>query len=96
MHPLSEIARMILDHMEPDRRYGAQELRAFSPDLGIERVRDIMHELWIHRQVERAGYSAWRRCRSVSPHAPDPRPGDNRSVKPEELFDHAAFAEFFE
>jgi hypothetical protein len=96
MPPLSESARIILDHMEPDRRYGTQDVRAFCPEMGIERVRDIMHELWIHRQVERVGYSAWRRHRSVSPHAPDPRTVDARSVRPEELFDHAAFTEFFE
>jgi hypothetical protein len=96
MPPLSESARIVLERMEPDRRYGAQEVRAFCPDMGIERVRDIMHELWIYRQVERVGYSAWRRHRSVSPHTPDSRPVDNRSVRPEDLFDHAAFAKFFE
>ena len=96
MPPLSESARNILDRMEPDRRYGAQDVRAFCPDMGIERVRDIMHELWIHRQVERVGDSAWRRHCSVSPDAPDPRTVDNRSVRPEDLFDHTAFAEFFE
>jgi len=96
MPTLSEFARIVLEHMEPDRRYGAQEVRAFCPDMGIERVRDIMHELWLHRQVERVGCSAWRRHRSLSPHVPDPRTVDNRSVRPEELFDHDAFAEFFE
>ncbi len=96
MHTLSESALIILDHMEPDRRYDAQEVRAFCPDVGIERVRDIMHELWIHRQVERVGHAAWRRHCSVSPHAAHSPAGDGRTVRPEDLFDHAAFGEFFE
>lgn len=96
MHPLSETARQLLDRMEPDRGYDVQELRAFVPDAGVERVRDIMHELWLHRQVERAGHSGWRRHASVSPHAPRPAAGDTKAIKPEDLFDHTAFAEFFE
>ena len=98
MHPLSESARNVLDRMEPDRRYDAQDVRAFCPDTGIERVREIMDELWIHRHVERVGHSAWRRHRSTPPHVPDPVAGDGgtTAVRPEDLFDHAAFAEFFE
>jgi len=96
MHPLSESARFVLDRMEPNRRYELQELRALLPDGGIERVREIMHELWIHRQVERAGHVAWRRHASVPPHAPRSGAADAKAVKPEDLFDHDAFAEFFE
>lgn len=96
MHPLSESARLVLDKMETDRDYDVQEIRAFCPDAGIERLREIMHELWIHRQVERLGYSAWQRHRSASPHAARPATGDGQAVKPEDLFDHGAFAEFFD
>jgi len=96
MRPLSESARAILDKMEPDRPYDPQEIRAFCPDTGVERVRELMHELWVHRHVERAGYSGWRRHRSSSPHAPRPATADTARVKPEDLFDHAAFGEFFD
>ena len=47
---LSEDARVILESMEPGRLYGPPALRAFLPDESIERVRQIMHELWIGRQ----------------------------------------------
>ena len=96
MHPLSESARLILDRMEPDRRYDAQELRALIPGAGVERVREIMHELWLHRQVERAGPVGWRRHASVPPHAPRSAAVGAKAVKPEDLFDHDAFADFFE
>jgi len=96
MRPLSESARLILDKMEPDRRYNVEELRAFTPDAGVERVREIMHELWIHRHVERTGHSGWRRQASAPPHAPRPVAAEAKAVKPEDLFDHGAFAEFFE
>ena len=94
-HPLSEDARFILDHMEPDRRYEPQELRAFVPDTSVERLREIMHELWINRQVERAEYSGWRRHRSAPPDPPDPPSREVQAVKPEELFDYATFGDFF-
>ena len=95
MSPLSDSARVILDRMEPDRRYEPQDLRAFDPDVSIERLREIMHELWVSRQVERIGYSGWRRHRSAAPHRPRPVSRDMKTVKPEDLFDHATFADFF-
>ena len=95
MHPLSEYASFILERMEPGLRYGPQDLRAFLPDTNIERLREIMHELWINRQVERVGYSGWRRHPSAPPDAPHPVSGEIQAVKPEDLFDHAAFADFF-
>ena len=96
MHPLSEHAHVILERMEPDLLYGPQELCAFVPDLTIERLREIMHELWINRQVERVDYAGWRRHRSASPALPAAREaGEVESVTPGELFDHATFADFF-
>ena len=95
MHPLSEYARLILDRMESDRRYEPQDLLAFVPDTSIERLREIMHELWINRQVERVAYSGWRRHRSAAPHVPHPVSRKKQAVKPEDLFDHASFADFF-
>ena len=94
-HSLSEHARLILDRMEPDRQYDAQALQAFVPDVGLDRLREIMHELWLERQVERVGYAGWRRQRSPSPHVPEPPSGDVQIVKPEELFDHGTFSDFF-
>ena len=92
---MSEYAAFILKRMEPGRRYEPEDLQAFVPDTGIERVRDIMHELWINRQVERVGLSGWRRHRSAAPHASRERSGEAEAVKPEELFDHGTFADFF-
>jgi hypothetical protein len=94
MHPLSESARFILDQMEPDRRYDPQDLRALVPDTSVEGLREIMHELWINRQVERAGHAGWRRHRSAPLHQPRPA-REVQAVKPEDLFDHATFADFF-
>jgi hypothetical protein len=95
MQPLSEHARAIVERMEPDRRYGPQDLQTFVPGVNGERLREIMHELWIDRQVERVGYSAWRRVRSEPPHRPGPASAESPAVTPEDLFDHAAFADFF-
>jgi hypothetical protein len=97
MHPLSEYASFILDHMESDRRYEPQDLQTFVPDASVERLREIMHELWINRQVERVGYSGWRRHQSASPHCPraGESEGQSPSVKPEDLFDDATFTDFF-
>ena len=107
MHALSKVARFVLDRMEPDRHYETLELRAFVPDLSAEGVREVMHELWVDRQVERVGYSGWQRHRSASPHE---RPvdaqrdaryaaragfGQTKIVKPEDLFDHDSFTDFF-
>jgi hypothetical protein len=97
MLPLSKYAVVILDRMEPGLQYEPQELLAFVPDTSSERLREIMHELWINRQVERVGYSGWRRHSSPPRHRPHPHPGsrDIQTVKPEDLFDHATFSEFF-
>jgi hypothetical protein len=91
---LSEYASLILDRMQPDRRYEPQDLRAFVPDLSLEHLREIMHELWVNRQVERVD-SGWRRHRPAPSHVPDPGSRQVQVVKPEELFDHATFADFF-
>ena len=101
MHALSKIARSILDRMEADRRYEPLDLRAFAPEISAERLREVMHELWVNRQVERAGDSGWQRRRSSAPHestADTPRATDFRQikvVKPEDLFDHDSFSDFF-
>lgn len=95
MHPLSEYASFILARMEPDLRYGPQDLRALLPDTNMERLREIMHELWINRQVERVGHSGWRRHPSAPPHSSTPASREVQVVRPEDLFDHATFADFF-
>ena len=103
MHGLSKDARFILDRMEPDRCYEALDLRALVPDASAEGFREIMHELWVNRQVERAGYSGWQRYRSAPAHQP---PADaphgvlpvfrqTKVVKPEDLFDHDSFTDLF-
>jgi hypothetical protein len=96
MHSLSEHASVILERMEPDRLYGPQDLRAFLPDMTVERIREIMHELWINRQVERAD-DGWRRHWSASPQPSDApaAAGEVQCVTPDELFDHDTFAGFF-
>jgi len=95
MPRLSEHGRAILDRMQPDRRYDLQELRVFAPEASIERLREIMHELWVSREVERVGYSEWRCHRSAPAHAPRPVTREPDTVKPEDLFDHDQFADFF-
>jgi hypothetical protein len=95
MHPLSEYARLILDRMEPDRRYEPDDLRTFVPGTGVERLREIMHELWIHRQVERVGYSGWQRLPGSQTHLRPAVSCEVQPAKPEELFDHDTFADFF-
>ena len=99
---LSALARAVLEQMDTSRRYDVTELRAFAPDLTLEALNEVMRELWVARQVERAGYSGWRREKSsgngTSPargdashgQAPPPKP-----VKPEEMFDHTGFEGFF-
>lgn len=100
---LTASATTILEQMEPDRTYEAEDLRTFAPDLTLEDLRDVMRELWVARQVERAGYAGWRRERSASPDDAN-RSVSQRSrsagthdkpVKPEELFDHNAFEDMF-
>jgi len=95
MRSLSEHARTILDRMEPGCRYDAQDLRALVPDASPECLRAIMHELWIDRQVERVGLSGWRRHRSAAPHTSSAVSREVQAVKPEDLFDHGTFADFF-
>jgi hypothetical protein len=95
MSALSNYAIFILDRMEPGRHYDAEDLLTFLPGTGIERLREIMHELWINRQVERIGYAGWRRQRSAPPHVADPVSGEAQPAKPEDLFDHNTFADFF-
>ena len=95
MHSFSEYASFILDRMEPDLLYEPQQLRAFVADISIEDLREIMHELWVTRQVERAGDSGWRRHRSAPPHVPCPISREIQAVKPADLFDHATLADFF-
>ena len=101
---LSARARTILGQMEPNRSYEVKDLRPFAPDLTLEHLQDVMRELWVARQVERAGYSGWRRQRSVSPGTAADRSDNQRPrspgtrpklVKPEELFDHDAFDDMF-
>ena len=96
MHALSEYASFILDRMEPDRRYEPRDLRVFIRDTSIEHLREIMHELWVNRQVERVGYSGWRRHRSAPPDVPQPVSREIKVIKPEDVFDHATFSDFFE
>jgi hypothetical protein len=95
MSPLSYYARFVLDRMEPDRHYQPQDLLAFLPATGIERLREIMHELWINRQVERVEYSGWRRHRSAPPHLRRQLSGEVQPARPEDLFDHDTFEDFF-
>lgn len=107
MHPLSRVAQFILDRMEPDRRYEASDLHALVSEASAEQLREVMHELWVNRQVERVGHSAWQRHQSA-PHqssvdaqleARDVAAGSafrqTKVVKPEELFDHDSFTDFF-
>ena len=103
MHALSKDARFILDRMEPDRCYAALDLRALVPEASAEGLREVMHELWVNRQVERVGYSGWQRHRSAPAHQESVDAGhrsapgfrQTKVVKPEDLFDHGSFADFF-
>lgn len=111
MPALSAHAVEILEQMEPNRRYEPSELRGFVPELSMEGLREVMHELWIARQVERFGSSGWRRVRSTcgaheargstnsvnrgASIGESEAPGQNRLVKPEDLFDHDSFSGMF-
>ena len=101
---VSARATAILEQMERNCSYEAKDLRVFAPDLTLEQLHDLMRELWVARQVERAGYSGWRRERSASPaadatrsgtHRPAPAGARHKPVKPEDLFDHGAFEDIF-
>jgi len=96
MTSLTERARAILDRMTAGRRYAAAELMSFAPDVNIDALREVMHELWLAYEVERVGDAAWQRV------APPGRAGAVRdveslrvAVKPDELFDHDSFAGWF-
>jgi hypothetical protein len=98
---LSETAAAIREMMEPGQPYQPSDLQAFAPGVTLENLREIMQELWVHRQVERSGYSGWRRHHSAPglQQAPEAgrslRPAETKAVKPEDLFDHGTFAGFF-
>jgi hypothetical protein len=104
---LTPRAKSILEQMEPNSTYDAKGLRAFAPDMSLEALHEVMRELWVQRQVERVGYSGWRRERSTAP-AAKATPRDDagrrgtgtsadgrREVKPEDLFDHSPFEDMF-
>lgn len=95
MQTLSADAVFILSRMEVDRPYDSAALRALVPHASAETVGGIMHDLWVARQVERVGASAWRRHHSATPHAARPRSRAIEIVKPQDLFDHSPFADFF-
>jgi hypothetical protein len=98
MYTLSRAARFVLDRMEPGRRYDVLDLRAFVPNASAEGLREVMHELWINRQIERVGYSGWQRHRPAPGHlgvAPAADLRQTKVVKPEDLFDHDTFPDFF-
>ena len=61
--------------MEANRAYEAEELHALFPDSSMDGLREIMHELWVARCVERFGHTGWKRQVSTcaSKYAPDPR-----------------------
>lgn len=109
METLSSDAAAILEVMERNRPYDASELRSLLPRVSREGLREIMHELWVKRRVERFGYSGWRRqessCASHDGSAPRScatcRIASTcadcvaLAVRPEQLFEHAAFAGMF-
>jgi hypothetical protein len=101
---LSPDARLLLNRMELNRGYELADLQALAPGASLDALREAMQELWIARQVERDGYTGWRRHRSAPAHeAPSQRERERVAthgrapdrVRPEELFDHDAFASFF-
>jgi len=103
MHALSRDASLILNRMEPNRRYEVSDLRGSAPDISAQSLLEVMHELWINRHVERVGQSAWQRHRSATGHigaAVPAVPGSvvrqTKVVKPADLFDHDTFRDFFE
>jgi hypothetical protein len=94
--------------MERGCTYEPSDLRAFAPDASNETIRELMHELWVNRRVERVGYAGWRVFPSTSaadsrmppiakaPQADDaPSASKPKTVRPEELFDHDRFSGFF-
>src|SRR5207253_2621652 len=81
MPTANPLAETILERMEPDRGYEAEELRAFSPEMSLEQVREVMQQLWVRRQVERFGYSGWRLCPSHIAQAGTAAPGAGSEQK---------------
>jgi hypothetical protein len=75
MQDLSSEAAALLVSMEPNRAYEAAELQALFRDTSVDGLREILHELWVNRCVERFGYTGWRRQVSTcaSKYAPDPQ-----------------------
>jgi hypothetical protein len=75
MQALSSDATAILEVMEPNRLYKASELCARFSELSMDALRDIMHELWVKRHVERHGHLGWLRQQTTcaSEYAQDPR-----------------------
>jgi hypothetical protein len=72
MNALSEPAAAIVEGMDPSRIYEPWELRELVPDTSPESLRELMHELWVNRYVERCGYSGWRRDQSICGVQPPP------------------------
>jgi hypothetical protein len=109
MQTLSPNAAAILDRMEPNRGYEALEVSTFVPGVTMDRLGEIMHELWVNRYVERFGYSGWRldRSRCAAQEVTNSQssvaescagfmaPPEPKSVRPEDLFDHGAFSGMF-
>jgi hypothetical protein len=111
MPVLSERARAILDQMEPNGAYDASELRTFAPDMNLETLHEVMHELWLAREVDRFTDHGWRRvrstrrdilrsanadrCASTTADAADAASLRIGTVRPEDLFDHESFAGWF-
>jgi hypothetical protein len=113
MHLLSERAAFILGRMEPRRTYEPAEIQAWLPETSIDGLREIMHELWVKRYVERHGFAGWRLERSIcgtetagdrerpvpqqsgAGSVSDRRPAQTKAIRPEDLFDHDSFADFF-
>ena len=96
--------RVIDDVIRAERLHKFKIPGAANPRyLSAEGFREVMHELWVARQVERAGYSGWQRRRSAPAHQESVDAGhrsapgfrQTKVVKPEDLFDHGSFSDFF-
>ncbi len=94
MPALTQKAEAILSRMEPGLAYGPSDLRPLAPGESNETLRELMHELWVNRCVERVGYAGWRLSHSTAAADP-PVSAPPKTVKPEDLFDHDRFSGFF-
>jgi hypothetical protein len=93
---LSSRAAAILELMQPDRGYRPADMRALVPDLNPDSLHEVMHELWIAHKVERFQETGWRRVPNGRQAAPaDPMTLRVGRVKPEDLFDHDSFSDWF-